>query len=913
MPQNTENTKTSSFAKVNDAFQMESLRNKIRQRTSICQEFEEFDKQVSEKVREIWGTGVQPSLWLTLFGKGDKGLRIQAYDAIKEAVSKITSKSHTQFVLNASSCELRSLIREVRDESLSFCRIDWLTKCIIVSSEEQDNQKNEPGSKEDLNLQIDGKQYKSCIDFMANSALRKRDDKANNIFKEVIFLDILLCDDVKTSKEIFETFSRISKDFLKPTLIINTGCKDRNQLASPLHAANTTVFLPVEPELLNAFKANMDECQNPIFAVNVKDSTSDLYSLMKETILKGSKSLQLFETYQLIFWLIECGYRQQVLDIMMKKGYENAFAFVMDKYLTTQNSTKIGSLLKNYRFNLDAYVTKREKDIFDEGKHFNYDLHRSPSKVYTSLIKKNGDEEMLKNALLLLTDENLNFNREQMSSLEQMMISRALAIQPDQAFVFWKHEELHPLSNALMMRNLLKGIIDSQIYEEEGIPKKLAESVILFETVCLDLLDIYHDTSKEHTMQSIENTYPVWGNRSLLEIAGDTDFKGFVAHQATQVVTSKMWNGKDQMHSSMLSPITKFYLHTAMHILSFVMMLFVVVDEKHNAHNYIIWLTFTIVTSLLVDEIRQLLGRNKTMWACTKKYFSQVWNILDIVTIFLFYLGFGIHFFHIVAADIHLSLFALLWCLKTGQYLRVSRSYGPFVIMVLKMLVRCKHFIVTSFILVVGYGVFVTSLLYPFSNLADPKVYLRIMFRPVMIFFGELGIASYDLLDSKTVFDTAKVPIAAEVVSIIGMIGFLLLTNVLLMNILIADFNNIYVEITERARMHCAFEEYELLVEFTHKPSFPFPFSLPESVYLIARRILGSYKSIDRASSYQVPEQLVKFEKYCMRKYLSKQDKKEDQDENLNREQSSKNSSKESPKMSYQETQTYEADFATRV
>ena len=65
-----------------------------------------------------------------------------------------------------------------------------------------------------------------------------------------------------------------------------------------------------------------------------------------------------------------------------------------------------------------------------------------------------------------------------MSSLEQMMISRALAIQPDQAFVFWKHEERHPLSNALMMRNLLKGIIDSKIYEEEGIPNKLTESVM---------------------------------------------------------------------------------------------------------------------------------------------------------------------------------------------------------------------------------------------------------------------------------------------------------------------------------------------------------------------------------------------------------------------------------------------------
>ena len=54
--------------------------------------------------------------------------------------------------------------------------------------------------------------------------------------------------------------------------------------------------------------------------------------------------------------------------------------------------------------------------------------------------------------------------------------------------------------------------------------------------------------------------------------------------------------------------------------------------------------------------------------------------------------------------------------------------------------------------------------------------------------------------------------------------------------------------------MHCAFEEYELLVEFTHKPSFPFPFSLPENVYLIAKRIPDSCKNdkgMDRASLYQ--------------------------------------------------------------
>ena len=47
----------------------------------------------------------------------------------------------------------------------------------------------------------------------------------------------------------------------------------------------------------------------------------------------------------------------------------------MDKYLTSQDSTKIGSLLKNYRFDVDFYVKERKKEIFDGEKHLNYDLH----------------------------------------------------------------------------------------------------------------------------------------------------------------------------------------------------------------------------------------------------------------------------------------------------------------------------------------------------------------------------------------------------------------------------------------------------------------------------------------------------------------------------------------------------------
>ena len=36
----------------------------------------------------------------------------------------------------------------------------------------------------------------------------------------------------------------------------------------------------------------------------------------------GSHALELFETYQLIFWAIECGYRQQALDVM--EGNKNS-------------------------------------------------------------------------------------------------------------------------------------------------------------------------------------------------------------------------------------------------------------------------------------------------------------------------------------------------------------------------------------------------------------------------------------------------------------------------------------------------------------------------------------------------------------------------------------------------------------
>ncbi len=65
-----------------------------------------------------------------------------------------------------------------------------------------------------------------------------------------------------------------------------------------------------------------------------------------------------------------------------------------------------------------------------------------------------------------------------------MILSRTIVNQPGIAKEFWRKDKNHPLSNALLIRTLQKGIVDSGIYEND-VPGQLTDSIML--ATCLIL------------------------------------------------------------------------------------------------------------------------------------------------------------------------------------------------------------------------------------------------------------------------------------------------------------------------------------------------------------------------------------------------------------------------------------------
>lgn len=147
-------------------------------------------------------------------------------------------------------------------------------------------------------------------------------------------------------------------------------------------------------------------------------------------------------------------------------------------------------------------------------------------------------------------------------------------------------------------------------------------------------------------------------------------------------------------------------------------------------------------------------------------------------------------------------------------------------------------FMVIFLVSILGYGLFMTALLHPEAKL-DWTILFHILFRPSLVLIGEPGVESFEFGNSNTVFGTKKVDAVSEVLVLIAMAAFLLFANILLVNLLIAEFSNIHGEVSSSSEEIWKYEQYLLLVEFQKKPSLPIPFSIFQNLYWLLVKLWG--------------------------------------------------------------------------
>ncbi|KAM8857100.1 transient receptor potential cation channel subfamily M member 2-like [Synchiropus picturatus] len=388
---------------------------------------------------------------------------------------------------------------------------------------------------------------------------------------------------------------------------------------------------------------------------------------------------------------------------------------------------------------------------------------------------------------------------------------------------------------------------------------------------------------------------PFWGRTTCLRLALRAGDKNFVALSGVQAHLTQIWCGElsvdnpvwrvficmiffplvytgflkyREPYSSPLfgcwsrlvgfydSPQVKFYWSIVSYLaFLFLFSVVLMMDFQVTPSNAEL-LLYVWLLSLLFQEVRELFydpdgfGFHKRV----RMYINDAWNILDVLSIVLFFLGLAFRLTTVLfyAGKILLCIDFVVFCLRLMAIFTISKTLGPKIIILKKMMMDMFFFMFLLSIWVMAYGVAKQGVLIHNDNRLD-WILRGAVFEPYLIIFGNvptnIDYAEFDI-DSCSMNGTDplkpkcpvltedQTPAFPEWLTIIMLCVYLLFANILLLNLLIAIFNFTFQEVQDNTDRIWKFQRYELIREYHSRPAAPPPFIILCHIYLFIRGVI---------------------------------------------------------------------------
>ncbi|XP_075960121.1 transient receptor potential cation channel subfamily M member 2 [Anarhichas minor] len=264
-------------------------------------------------------------------------------------------------------------------------------------------------------------------------------------------------------------------------------------------------------------------------------------------------------------------------------------------------------------------------------------------------------------------------------------------------------------------------------------------------------------------------------------------------------------------------------------------------------------LLYIWLLSLVCEEVRQLFydpdgfGFHKK----ARMYINELWNILDVLSILLCIIGLAFRLTTelFYAGKILLCIDFVVFCLRFMAIFTISRTLGPKIIIVRRMMTDMFFFMFLLSIWVVAYGVAKQGILIHNDNRLD-WIVRGAVYEPYLTIFGNfptnIDYAAFDLdscsmngtdpLKPKCpVLNENQTPAFPEWLTITMLCVYLLFANILLLNLLIAIFNFTFQTVQDNTDRIWKFQRYELIKEYHSRPTAPPPFIIFSHFYLFIR------------------------------------------------------------------------------
>ncbi|XP_077423366.1 transient receptor potential cation channel subfamily M member 1b isoform X3 [Vanacampus margaritifer] len=336
------------------------------------------------------------------------------------------------------------------------------------------------------------------------------------------------------------------------------------------------------------------------------------------------------------------------------------------------------------------------------------------------------------------------------------------------------------------------------------------------------------------------------------------------------------------------APFTKFWFNTICYLAYLMLYNYIILVKMERWPSLQEWTVIAYILTLGSEKVRQILmsepGKLKQKISV---WMEEYWNITDLVAISTFLLGLMLRLQHepymgygrvIYCIDI------IFWYIRVLDIFGVNKYLGPYVMMIGKMMIDMMYFVVIMLVVLMSFGVARQAILHPDEE-PTWRLARNIFYMPYWMIYGEVFADSIDPPCGEHLYDEdgKKLPpcIPGAWLTPAIMACYLLVANILLVNLLIAVFNNTFFEVKSISNQVWKFQRYQLIMTFHDRPILPPPLIIFSHLYILFSRLFrrcarkkqdGELDEKDRGLKLRLnPEELknlYEFEEQCVEEYF---------------------------------------------
>ncbi|XP_051923321.1 transient receptor potential cation channel subfamily M member 3 isoform X18 [Hippocampus zosterae] len=338
------------------------------------------------------------------------------------------------------------------------------------------------------------------------------------------------------------------------------------------------------------------------------------------------------------------------------------------------------------------------------------------------------------------------------------------------------------------------------------------------------------------------------------------------------------------------APIVKFWFHTMAYVGYLMLFNYIVLVKMDLWPSPQEWIVVAYIFTNGIEKMREILmSEPGKLLQKVKVWLQEYWNITDLMAILIFSVGMVLRLQEPPLMSYGRVIYCvniIYWYIRLLDIFGVNKYLGPYVMMIGKMMIDMMYFVIIMLVVLMSFGVARQAILNPNE---DPSWMLarNIFFMPYWMIYGEVFADQIDppCGQNITTEDGGMVALppcktGAWIVPAI-MACYLLVANILLVNLLIAVFNNTFFEVKSISNQVWKFQRYQLIMTFHERPVLPPPLIIFSHITMVLKHLCCRWRKHDDDERdyglklFITEDELKKvhdFEEQCIEEYFREKD-----------------------------------------